>query len=190
MFRVYAMKIQPSRVMSNSSLSKDASMIRNARISRRRTIRLPSAGGERPLCGRRADRHLGHRVRARCTRDRYHLSATTCLARTLRHSSLRISRISHRDALERNARLCGSDDPARRVVSVHLGSGCSIVAGRGRFIIDSTMGMTPMEGLMMGSRSGSIDPGIIFTLLRRGAIGKDELERTLLKESGLAGVSV
>lgn len=97
--------------------------------------------------------------------------------------------ISQRDALERNARLCGSDDPARRVVSVHLGSGCSIVAGRGRFIIDSTMGMTPMEGLMMGSRSGSIDPGIIFTLLRRGAIGKDELERTLLKESGLAGVS-
>jgi hypothetical protein len=77
--------------------------------------------------------------------------------------------ISQRDALERNARLCGSDDPARRVVSVHLGSGCSIVAGRGRFIIDSTMGMTPMEGLMMGSRSGSIDPGIIFTLLRRGA---------------------
>jgi acetate kinase len=97
--------------------------------------------------------------------------------------------ISHRDVLARNAQLCGSDDPARRIVSVHLGSGCSVIAARGRVILDSTMGMTPMDGVMMGSRSGSIDPGIIFTLLRRGALGPDELERALSKESGLAGVS-
>jgi len=97
--------------------------------------------------------------------------------------------ISHRDALERNAQLCGTNDDGRRTLSVHLGSGCSIVAARGRTIIDSTMGMTPMEGLMMGARSGSIDPGIIFTLLRRGSLTNDELERALSKESGLAGVS-
>jgi len=97
--------------------------------------------------------------------------------------------ISHRDAIERNEQLCGGDDPGRRIVSVHLGSGCSIVAARGRIIVDSTMGMTPMEGLMMGSRSGSIDPGILFTLIRRGALGTHELERALSKESGLIGVS-
>jgi acetate kinase len=97
--------------------------------------------------------------------------------------------ISHRDALERNARLCGGDDDARRIVSVHLGSGCSVVAARGRMVIDSTMGMTPLEGIMMGSRSGSIDPGIIFTLVRRGALTLDDIERALEKQSGLAGVS-
>jgi acetate kinase len=97
--------------------------------------------------------------------------------------------ISHRDAIERNAVLCGSDDPARRIVGIHLGSGCSMVAARGGSIVDSTMGMTPLEGLMMGSRSGSIDPGMIFTLVRRGALTLDDIERALSKESGLAGVS-
>jgi acetate kinase len=97
--------------------------------------------------------------------------------------------ISHRDALERNAVLCGGDHASRRTLSIHLGNGCSIVAARGRTIVDSTMGMTPLEGIMMGSRSGSVDPGIIFTLLRRGALKADELERALSKESGLAGVS-
>jgi acetate kinase len=56
-------------------------------------------------------------------------------------------------------------------------------------VIDSTMGMTPLEGIMMGSRSGSIDPGIIFTLVRRGALTLDDIERALEKQSGLAGVS-
>jgi acetate kinase len=97
--------------------------------------------------------------------------------------------ISHRDALERNAQLCGGADDTHRTISVHLGSGCSIVAARGLTAIDSTMGMTPLEGVMMGSRSGSIDPGIVFTLVRRGALTLDDTERALEKQSGLAGVS-
>ena len=97
--------------------------------------------------------------------------------------------ISHRDVLERSAHLSEGADDDRRTISVHLGSGCSLVAAHGRKILDSTMGMTPFDGLMMGSRSGSIDPGIVFTLLRRGAFTLDELEQAIGNESGLKGVS-
>ena len=97
--------------------------------------------------------------------------------------------ISHRDVLERSARLSGGAEGERRTISVHLGSGCSIVAAHGKRILDSTMGMTPFEGLMMGARSGSVDPGMIFTLVRRGTMTLDEIEHAMTKESGLEGVS-
>jgi acetate kinase len=55
--------------------------------------------------------------------------------------------------------------------------------------IDTTMGFTPLEGLMMGSRSGSVDPGILLHLLRQGDLTVDQLDRLLNKESGLKGIS-
>ncbi len=95
--------------------------------------------------------------------------------------------ISQRDVLDRLEMLYGRDD-GRRTISVHLGSGCSISAFEGRRAIETTMGLTPSEGLVMGTRSGSIDPGVIFTLLRAG-MSPDDLERALAKESGLLGLS-
>ena len=74
-----------------------------------------------------------------------------------------------------------------RLLVAHLGGGCSVTAvDRGRSVRTS-MGMTPLEGLMMGTRAGSIDPGIVFRLTRSG-VRLDEMERALDHESGLRGV--
>lgn len=72
----------------------------------------------------------------------------------------------------------------KKVITCHLGNGCSLAAVDGGKCIDTTMGFTPMEGLVMGTRSGSIDPGIIFHLLREGQTPKT-LEEVLNKKSGL-----
>lgn len=75
------------------------------------------------------------------------------------------------------------------LVVAHLGSGCSVTSVlRGRSVATS-MGLTPMEGLMMGTRSGSIDPGILLYMLRTRRAGWRELETALDHESGLVGVS-
>jgi acetate kinase len=74
-----------------------------------------------------------------------------------------------------------------RIVVAHLGGGCSVTAVDGGRSVDTSMGLTPLEGLMMGTRAGSIDPGIIFRLLRRG-MSADEIERDLDHGSGLLGV--
>jgi acetate kinase len=74
-----------------------------------------------------------------------------------------------------------------RLVVAHLGGGCSVTAvDRGRSV-DTSMGLTPMEGLMMATRAGSIDPGIVFRLLHDGR-SADQIERELDHESGLKGV--
>jgi acetate kinase len=87
------------------------------------------------------------------------------------------------------ARLLGrEDDPELRLIIAHLGGGCSLAATVGGKSIDTTMGFTPLDGIAMCSRSGAIDPGILFYLLRQGK-GVDELEKILNKESGLAGLS-
>jgi acetate kinase len=76
-----------------------------------------------------------------------------------------------------------------RLVVAHLGSGCSVTAIDGGRSVDTSMGMTPLEGLMMGTRAGSIDPGILLRLLRAGALTLDELDEALDHGSGLKGVS-
>lgn len=82
---------------------------------------------------------------------------------------------------------------ARRLISCHLGAGCSLCAivlaadGSGRSI-DTTMGFTPLEGLVMASRSGSVDPGLLLHLLRQG-ISAEQLDHTLNHASGLQGLS-
>ena len=83
------------------------------------------------------------------------------------------------------------DRPARGLglVVAHLGSGCSVTSVEGGRSVSTSMGMTPLEGLMMGTRAGSIDPGIILTLLRDGRLSLERLTETLDHESGLLGVS-
>jgi len=79
--------------------------------------------------------------------------------------------------------------PVSRIVSCHLGSGASLCAiERGRSV-DTTMGATPLEGLVMAKRSGSVDPGILLWLLEEGGLGVDEVRRGLSAEGGLAGLS-
>ena len=88
----------------------------------------------------------------------------------------------------RAAELLGRPAAALALVVAHLGSGCSVTAVlKGRSVATS-MGLTPMEGLMMGTRSGSIDPGILLYMLRTRRTGRRELETALDHESGLVGV--
>ncbi len=97
--------------------------------------------------------------------------------------------ISHQYTSRRAAEVLGRDLRNLRMVTCHLGNGCSLAAIREGRSIDTTMGFTPLEGLMMGTRSGSIDPGIIIYLLRDRGYSADEIDRILNKESGLTGVS-
>jgi acetate kinase len=77
---------------------------------------------------------------------------------------------------------------APRVVSCHLGAGASLAAVRDGTCVDTTMGFTPMEGLVMATRSGSVDPGLVLWLLRHGH-GADAIERGLDREGGLRGLA-
>ncbi len=74
------------------------------------------------------------------------------------------------------------------IVTLHLGNGASAAAIRGGECIDTSMGMTPLEGLVMGTRSGDLDPAILFYLNREMHMGMDELDALLNKESGLKGI--
>jgi acetate kinase len=81
------------------------------------------------------------------------------------------------------------DDPAVRVVTCQLGSGASLCATRGGESVDTTMGWTPLEGLVMSTRSGSVDPGLVLWLQDQAGMGLAELAAALETDSGLAGVS-
>ncbi len=74
-------------------------------------------------------------------------------------------------------------------MTCHLGNGCSLAAIRDGKSIDTTMGFTPLEGLMMGTRSGSVDPGILTYLMRQRHFYDEELDDVLNKKSGLLGIS-
>jgi acetate kinase len=76
-----------------------------------------------------------------------------------------------------------------RLVICHLGHGCSASAVCGGNCVDTTMGFTPLEGLMMATRSGSIDPSIVFHVQRHHGLTAEEVERALNRQSGLLGVS-
>ncbi len=96
--------------------------------------------------------------------------------------------INHGYCAGRAAQVLGRDAQSLRLITCHLGNGCSLAAianGKG---VDTTMGFTPLEGLMMGTRSGSVDPGILLHLLRQGH-SADDLDRMLNQESGLKGIS-
>ncbi len=76
-----------------------------------------------------------------------------------------------------------------RLVTCHLGGGCSATAVAGGVPVATTMGFSPIEGLIMGTRSGAVDPGLLLHLLRRGCVSLDELDRALNYQSGLLGLS-
>lgn len=96
--------------------------------------------------------------------------------------------INHQYCATKTAQLLQRDLKSLRLITCHLGNGCSLAAIEEGTSIDTTMGFTPLEGLMMGSRSGSVDPGILIHLLRQG-IDADKLDEILNKASGLQGVS-
>ncbi len=96
--------------------------------------------------------------------------------------------INHEYCARRAAELLNRPLEELRLITCHLGNGCSLAAIRGGKSVDTTMGYTPLEGLMMGSRSGSVDPGILLHQLRQG-MSVEELERILNRESGLKGIS-
>jgi acetate kinase len=97
--------------------------------------------------------------------------------------------INHEYCSNRAARMLGRDISLLKIVTCHLGNGCSLAAVDGGKSVDTTMGFTPLEGLMMGTRSGSVDPGILIHLMRADLRGFNELDRVLNHESGLLGVS-
>jgi acetate kinase len=97
--------------------------------------------------------------------------------------------ISHAYCSHRVAQMLKLGPAGLRLIICHLGNGCSISGVRDGQCVDTSMGFTPLEGLMMGTRSGSVDPGLVFYILRRKGVTPDELDRVLNHESGLLGVS-
>jgi acetate kinase len=97
--------------------------------------------------------------------------------------------ISHQYCATRAAQILGRDLASLRLITCHLGNGCSLAAIKNGRSIDTTMGFTPLDGLMMGSRCGSIDPGILIYLLRQSTSSVEDLDFVLNKASGLRGIS-
>ena len=97
--------------------------------------------------------------------------------------------ISHQYTVRRATVMLASATHPLRLISCHLGSGCSLAAIQNGESVDTTMGFTPLAGLMMGTRSGSVDPGILIYLMRHHGYSADQIDRQLNRESGLLGLS-
>ncbi|MDP9338211.1 MAG: acetate kinase [Acidobacteriota bacterium] len=97
--------------------------------------------------------------------------------------------INHEYCAKRAAQMLGKDLVTLKLVTCHLGNGCSLAAIQNGKSIDTTMGFTPLEGLMMGTRSGSVDPGILTYLMREQKVDGQQLDDLLNKKSGLLGIS-
>jgi acetate kinase len=96
--------------------------------------------------------------------------------------------LSHEYVTARSAELLGREPRDLRLVSCHLGGGCSLAAvDRGRSV-DTSMGFTPLDGLVMATRAGAVDPGLVIHLVRTGT-PLDDLDDTLERRSGLLGLS-
>ena len=97
--------------------------------------------------------------------------------------------LSHAHASRRAAVLLGRDGAELRVVTCHLGAGASLAAVRGGVSVDTTMGFTPLEGIVMATRSGSVDPGLVLWLAQRQGVPVAELATGLERGSGLTGLA-
>lgn len=97
--------------------------------------------------------------------------------------------ISHESVSRQAAHFLGTDLRQLRLISCHLGNGSSVTAIENGRSVETSMGMTPLEGLVMGSRSGDLDPGIMIRLLRELNLSADGLEHMLNHESGLLGMA-
>jgi len=96
---------------------------------------------------------------------------------------------SHSYVARRTAQLLGKDPADVNVLVLHLGNGASITAVRGGESVDTSMGLTPLEGLMMGSRAGDIDPAVVFHLHRVGGMSIDQIDTLLNRKSGMLGMT-
>jgi acetate kinase len=96
---------------------------------------------------------------------------------------------SHRFVSEQAAVMLGRSPRELRLVTAHLGNGCSAAAVRDGVSVDTTMGLTPLEGLVMGTRSGDVDPGLLGYMAGRTGMSLDELTQALNIDSGLEGLS-
>ncbi|MEV7771410.1 acetate kinase [Kitasatospora sp. NPDC086791] len=95
---------------------------------------------------------------------------------------------SHQYVSRATARLLGKDPAEVNVIVLHLGNGASASAVSGGRCVDTSMGLTPLEGLVMGTRSGDIDAGVVFHLHRVGGLSIDEIDDLLNRRSGLRGL--
>jgi len=97
--------------------------------------------------------------------------------------------ISHQYCANRAAQILHKPLESLKIITCHLGNGCSLAAIRNGICIDTTMGFSPLEGLMMGTRCGSIDPQILLYLMQEFGLSIENVNRLLNQESGLKGVS-
>ncbi len=97
--------------------------------------------------------------------------------------------LSHAYAFRAGAQLAGIDPDEARILSAHLGAGASLCAVKDGGSVDTTMGFTPLEGLVMMTRSGTVDPGLLLWLLENTEVTLAELSDTLEHSSGLAGLT-
>ena len=96
---------------------------------------------------------------------------------------------SHRYVSQRAAEILGRDPAELRMITCHLGNGCSIAAVKGGRSVDTSMGFTPLEGIPMGTRSGDIDPSIMFHMAEKEHLTLAEIDDLLNKKSGFLGLS-
>jgi acetate kinase len=96
---------------------------------------------------------------------------------------------SHKFVSRAAAEFLGKDPAEINVIVLHLGNGASATAVRGGISVETSMGLTPLEGLVMGTRSGDIDPAVLFHLARQGHLSIDDLDDLLNRRSGMLGLS-
>ncbi|MFZ3341998.1 MAG: acetate/propionate family kinase, partial [Terriglobales bacterium] len=96
---------------------------------------------------------------------------------------------SHRYVAFRYRALRGIPREATNIITLHLGNGCSAAAIKGGLSVDTSMGMTPLEGLVMGTRSGDLDPAVVNVIGHKEGLSPDEVDTLLNKQSGLLGIS-
>ncbi|WP_129641155.1 acetate/propionate family kinase [Peristeroidobacter agariperforans] len=97
--------------------------------------------------------------------------------------------INHEHVAHSVAAYLQTDVKELRIISCHLGNGASVTAIEGGRSVDTSMGMTPLEGLVMGTRAGDVDPGVLLQLRREGHLDADQLDDLLNKRSGLKGLA-
>lgn len=96
---------------------------------------------------------------------------------------------SHRFVSARCAEVMGKDIKDLKIVTCHLGNGSSITAVKGGEVIDTTMGLTPLDGLIMGTRSGAVDPSAVLFIMEKENLSVKEMDTILNKKSGILGIS-
>ena len=96
---------------------------------------------------------------------------------------------SHRFVTDRVCKLLGVKPETQKIVTCHIGNGASVSAVDGGKCIDTSMGLTPLEGLMMGTRTGDVDASVVLAIMKSEGLDPDQMQTLLNKKSGLLGIS-